>query len=292
MEALKYMKKKKITSGSVIYTILKYFVVLLLTISMLVPFIWMLSASFKTNLEIFTFPIKWIPEVFHFENYINVWERSNYPVLFFNTVKLTVIITVLQLVTSTMAAYAFSKIKFPERDKLFLLYLATLMVPYQVVMIPQFSIIREMGLVNSHWSLILIQAFSAMGVFLIKQFFDGIPDELIEAARIDGLGDWGIYSRIMLPLAKSAMITLAILTITSTWNDFLAPLIYLSNPDLYTIQLGLRNLTSQYTTEYGQIMAASVISVIPIFVIYCFFQKFFPVSLPGKIYTVFMKTLL
>lgn len=258
-----------------VYTILKYAVVLLLTISMLVPFIWMVSASFKTNLEIFTFPIKWIPEVFHFENYTNVWERSNYPVLFFNTVKLTVIITVLQLVTSTMAAYAFSKIKFPERDKLFLLYLATLMVPYQVVMIPQFSIIREMGLVNSHWSLILIQAFSPMGVFLIKQFFDGIPDELIEAARIDGLGDWGIYSKIMLPLSKSAMITSAILTITSTWNDFLAPLIYLSDPDLYTIQLGLRNLTSQYTTEYGQIMAASVISVIPILVIYCIFQNFF-----------------
>ncbi|OUP85876.1 sugar ABC transporter ATP-binding protein [Lachnoclostridium sp. An169] len=272
---MKYMNKKKITSGKVVYTILKYAVVLLLTISMLVPFIWMVSASFKTNLEIFTFPIKWIPEVFHFENYTNVWERSNYPVLFFNTVKLTVIITVLQLVTSTMAAYAFSKIKFPERDKLFLLYLATLMVPYQVVMIPQFSIIREMGLVNSHWSLILIQAFSPMGVFLIKQFFDGIPDELIEAARIDGLGDWGIYSKIMLPLSKSAMITSAILTITSTWNDFLAPLIYLSDPDLYTIQLGLRNLTSQYTTEYGQIMAASVISVIPILVIYCIFQNFF-----------------
>lgn len=269
------MNKKKITSGKVVYTILKYAVVLLLTISMLVPFIWMVSASFKTNLEIFTFPIKWIPEVFHFENYTNVWERSNYPVLFFNTVKLTVIITVLQLITSTMAAYAFSKIKFPERDKLFLLYLATLMVPYQVVMIPQFSIIREMGLVNSHWSLILIQAFSPMGVFLIKQFFDGIPDELIEAARIDGLGDWGIYSKIMLPLSKSAMITSAILTITSTWNDFLAPLIYLSDPDLYTIQLGLRNLTSQYTTEYGQIMAASVISVIPILVIYCIFQNFF-----------------
>ena len=223
-----------------VYTILKYAVVLLLTISMLVPFIWMVSASFKTNLEIFTFPIKWIPEVFHFENYTNVWERSNYPVLFINTVKLTVIITVLQLVTSTMAAYAFSKIKFPERDKLF-----------------------------------LIQAFSPMGVFLIKQFFDGIPDELIEAARIDGLGDWGIYSKIMLPLSKSAMITSAILTITSTWNDFLAPLIYLSDPDLYTIQLGLRNLTSQYTTEYGQIMAASVISVIPILVIYCIFQNFF-----------------
>ena len=269
------MNKKKVSTGSVVYTILKYAVVLVLTISMLIPFIWMISASFKTNLQIFTFPIKWIPEEFHLENYTNVWERANYPTLFFNTVKLTVIITVLQLVTSTLAAYAFSKIKFPERDKLFLLYLSTLMVPYQVVMIPQFSIIREFGLTNSHLALILIHAFTPMGVFLIKQFFDGIPDELIEAAQIDGLGDLGIYSRIMLPLSKSAMITSAILTITSMWNDFLAPLIYLSDRELYTIQLGLRNLTSQYTTEYGQIMAASVISVIPIFVIYCIFQNFF-----------------
>lgn len=269
------MNKKKVSTGSVVYTILKYLIVILLTVSMLIPFIWMVSASFKTNLEIFTFPIKWIPEVFHVENYSNVWERSNYPMLFFNTVKLTVIITVLQLITSTLAAYAFSKIKFPERDKLFLLYLSTLMVPYQVVMIPQFSIIREFGLVNTHLALILIHAFTPMGVFLIKQFFDGIPDELIEAAQIDGLGDLGIYSRIMLPLSKSAMITSAILTITSMWNDFLAPLIYLSDKELYTIQLGLRNLTSQYTTEYGQIMAASVLSVIPIFVIYCVFQNFF-----------------
>lgn len=269
------MNKKKVSTGSVVYTILKYAVVLVLTISMLIPFIWMISASFKTNLQIFTFPIKWIPEEFHLENYTNVWERANYPTLFFNTVKLTVIITVLQLVTSTLAAYAFSKIKFPERDKLFLLYLSTLMVPYQVVMIPQFSIIREIGLTNTHLALILIHAFTPMGVFLIKQFFDGIPDELIEAAQIDGLGDLGIYSRIMLPLSKSAMITSAILTITSMWNDFLAPLIYLSDRELYTIQLGLRNLTSQYTTEYGQIMAASVISVIPIFVIYCIFQNFF-----------------
>ncbi len=267
--------KKKTTPATVAYTVLKYFVVVALTVTMLIPFIWMLSASFKTNLEIFTFPIKWIPEVFHFENYTNVWERSNYPVLFFNTVKLTVIITVLQVITSTLAAYAFSKIKFPERDKLFILYLATMMVPYQVVMIPQFSIIKEMGLVNTHLALILIQAFTPMGVFLIKQFFDGIPDELIEAARIDGLGHFGIYSRIMLPLSKSAMITLAILTITATWNDFLAPLIYLSDKDLYTIQLGMRNLCSEYTTEYGQIMAASVISVVPIFIIYCAFQNFF-----------------
>lgn len=265
------MKKTR----NVIFVILKYVVVLLLTFSMLVPFLWMLSASFKTNLDVFAFPIQWIPEVFHFENYSNVWEIANYPRMFFNTVKLTAIITVLQILTSTLAAYAFSKIIFPERDMLFLLYLATMMVPYQVVMIPQFSIIRTMGLSNTHLALILIQAFTPMGVFLIKQFYDGIPNELIEAARIDGLNEFGIYYRIMLPLSKSAIVSLAILTITATWNDFLAPLIYISDKDLYTIQLGLRNLCSEYTTEYGQIMAASVMSVIPIFVLYCIFQRFF-----------------
>ncbi|MCI8710687.1 MAG: carbohydrate ABC transporter permease [Ruminococcus sp.] len=265
----------KTKSRNVIFAILKYAVVLTLTFSMLIPFVWMLSASFKTNLEVFAFPIQWIPEVFHFENYSNIWEIANYPRMFFNTVKLTAIITGLQVLTSTLAAYAFSKIKFPERDLLFLLYLATMMVPYQVVMIPQFSIIRNMGLSNTHMALILIQAFTPMGVFLIKQFYDGIPNELIEAARIDGLNEFGIYSRIMLPLSKSAIVSLAILTITATWNDFLAPLIYISDSKLFTIQLGLRNLCSEYTAEYGQIMAASVMSVIPIFVLYCIFQRFF-----------------
>lgn len=266
---------KKTKSRNVIFVILKYAVVLTLTISMLIPFLWMLSASFKTNLEVFSFPIQWIPEVFHFENYSNVWRIANYPRMFFNTVKLTAIITVLQVLTSTLAAYAFSKIIFPERDALFLLYLATMMVPYQVVMIPQFSIIREMGLTNTHLALILIQAFTPMGVFLIKQFYDGIPNELIEAARIDGLSEFGIYRRIMLPLSKSAIVSLAILTVTATWNDFLAPLIYISDKELFTIQLGLRNLCSEYTAEYGQIMAASVMSVIPIFILYCIFQRFF-----------------
>lgn len=266
---------KKTKSRNVFFSILKYVVVLTLTISMLIPFVWMLSASFKTNLEVFSFPIHWIPEVFHFENYSNVWRIANYPLMFFNTVKLTAIITVLQVLTSTLAAYAFSKIHFPERDALFLLYLATMMVPYQVVMIPQFAIIRNLGLNNTHLALILIQAFTPMGVFLIKQFYDGIPNELMEAARIDGLSEFGIYRRIMLPLSKSAIVSLAILTITATWNDFLAPLIYISDKDLFTIQLGLRNLCSEYTAEYGQIMAASVMSVIPIFVLYCIFQRFF-----------------
>ncbi len=266
---------KKHTGGAIILNVVKYVVILTLVFSMLLPFIWMVSASFKTNLEVFEVPIRWIPQTFHFENYSNIWEISNYPRMFFNTVKLTVIITVLQLITSTLAAYAFSKIVFPERDKLFLVYLATLMVPFQVIMIPQFSIIRKMGLANTHMALILIQAFSPMGVFLVKQFFDGIPNELIEAGRIDGLNEFGIYSRIMIPLSKPVMATLTIFTVTTVWNDFLAPLIYINDAKLFTIQLGLRNLCSEFTTEYGQIMAASVMSVIPIFLLYCFFQRFF-----------------
>lgn len=273
MKKMKYVKKVK--SRNNIFAILKYMVVLPLTISMLIPFLWMLSASFKTNLDVFSFPIQWIPDVLHYENYSNIWEILDYPRMFFNTVKLTVIITGLQVLTSTLAAYAFSKIKFPERDVMFLLYLATMMVPYQVVMIPQFAIIKNMGLSNTHLALILIQAFTPMGVFLMKQFYDGIPNELIEAARIDGLGEFGIYRSIMLPLSKSAIVSLAILTITATWNDFLAPLIYISDKKLFTIQLGLRNLCSEYTAEYGQIMAASVLSVLPIFILYCVFQRFF-----------------
>ncbi len=162
---------KKTSGKKIIFVVIKYAVVLLITISMVVPFIWMLSASFKTNLEVFEFPIRWIAET-TLENYTNVWDVANYPRMFLNTVKLTVIITVLQILTSTLAAYAFSKIYFPERNVLFLTYLATLMVPYQVVMIPQFSIIRQMGLTNTHLALIMIQAFTPMGVFLIKQFFE------------------------------------------------------------------------------------------------------------------------
>ncbi len=272
---LQDINKKPWTPARVIITILKYVVILCSSFIMVIPFLWMISASFKDNLDVFEFPIKWIPDPFLTSNYTYIWEKANYLLLFGNTVKLTIIITLLQLVTCSLAAYAFSKIIFPERDKLFLTYLATLMVPFQVIMIPQFIIIRNLGLSDTHLALILIQAFNPMGVFLLKQFYMTIPNELSEAARIDGLNEFGIYSRIILPLAKPTLASLTIFTSVTVWNDFLAPLIYLSSSSKYTIQLGLRNLISENSAEYGPIMAASVISLIPILIIFLSCQKFF-----------------
>lgn len=275
-------EKKKKTGLALFLSIVKYTVVIASSLTMILPFLWMLSSSFKDSLEVFNFPIQWIPQNLKLENYSYIWNKANYPQLFFNTLKLTVVITILQIVTCSLAAYAFSKLVFPERDKIFILYLATLMLPYQVVMIPQFSVIKIFGLTNTHMALILIQAFNPMGVFLMKQFFDGIPNELREAARIDGLNEFGIYSKIIMPLSKSVIGTLVILTSVSVWNDFLAPLIYINSRELYTIQLGLRNMISEFTAEYGPIMAASVISIIPILIVFLCFQSFFEQSLASS----------
>lgn len=275
-------EKKKKTGLALFLSIVKYTVVIASSLTMILPFLWMLSSSFKDSLEVFNFPIQWIPQNLKLENYSYIWNKANYPQLFFNTLKLTVVITILQIVTCSLAAYAFSKLVFPERDKIFILYLATLMLPYQVVMIPQFSVIKIFGLTNTHMALIVIQAFNPMGVFLMKQFFDGIPNELSEAARIDGLNEFGIYSKIIMPLSKSVIGTLVILTSVSVWNDFLAPLIYINSRELYTIQLGLRNMISEFTAEYGPIMAASVISIIPILIVFLCFQSFFEQSLASS----------
>ena len=275
-------EKKKKTGLALFLSIVKYTVVIASSLTMILPFLWMLSSSFKDSLEVFNFPIQWIPKNLKLKNYSYIWNKANYPQLFFNTLKLTVVITILQIVTCSLAAYAFSKLVFPERDKIFILYLATLMLPYQVVMIPQFSVIKIFGLTNTHMALILIQAFNPMGVFLMKQFFDGIPNELSEAARIDGLNEFGIYSKIIMPLSKSVIGTLVILTSVSVWNDFLAPLIYINSRELYTIQLGLRNMISEFTAEYGPIMAASVISIIPILIVFLCFQSFFEQSLASS----------
>lgn len=250
---------------------------------MLLPFAWMLSASLKTNIDVFKFPIEWIPKNPVWRNYQTIWSKINFGLYYFNTVKLTVIITLAQLVTCSLAAYAFAKIDFPERNALFVAYIATMIVPFQVVMIPQFILFRQLGLANKHLALILLQAFSPFGVFLMRQFYLTIPNELLEAARIDGLNDLGIYFRIMLPLSKPALASLTILTFVFVWNDFLGPLIYLHSAKLRTIQLGIRMFVTQYSAEYSLIMAASICSLIPVVLVFIAFQRYFVegVSLTG-----------
>jgi multiple sugar transport system permease protein len=255
--------------------ILTYAVVVLVTLTMLVPFVWMLSASLKLDRDVFAFPIEWIPSEPRWRNYIDIWTKIPLALFVWNTTKLTIIVTVLQLLTSSFAAYAFAKLRFPYRNALFLAYIATIAMPWQVYMVPQFLLMRELGLNNTHLALICLQAFTAFGVFLMRQFYMSIPDELCEAARIDGMSEYGIWWRIMLPLSMPALSTLTIFTFVTTWNDFLGPLIYLTKTELKTVQVGIRMFVTQYTQEYGLIMAASVVSLIPVLVVFLALQRFF-----------------
>ncbi len=256
-------------------TALTYAVLIVVSLFMLLPFFWMLSASLKLDKDVFVFPIQWIPSNPQWGNYQTIWTRIPFLRFFFNTTKLTVIITFLQLATSSFAAYAFAKLQFRGRDFLFLAYIASIAVPWQVYMVPQFIMMRQLGLVNTHMALILLQAFSAFGVFLLRQFFVSIPDEILDAARIDGMSEYGIYFRIMLPLSKPALATLTIFTAVFVWNDFMGPLIYLNSQNLKTIQLGLRLFIQQYSADYALIMAAALVSLIPVVVLFLLFQRFF-----------------
>ncbi len=254
---------------------LLYVVLLLLTFLMLIPFAWMLSASLKLDKDVFIFPIQWIPENPRWRNYIDIWTKIPLSKFVLNTVKITLIVTFLQLFTSSFAAYAFAKLNFKHKNFLFMAYIATIAVPWQVYMVPQFMMMRSFGLNDSHLAIIFLQAFSAFGVFMMRQFYQGIPDELCEAARIDGMTEYQIYGKIMLPLSKPALSTLTIFTFVNTWNDFLGPLIYLKTEAKKTLQLGLKMFISQYSTDYGLIMAASVLALIPVLIVFLSLQKYF-----------------
>ncbi|MGB4659818.1 MAG: carbohydrate ABC transporter permease [Mobilitalea sp.] len=262
--------KKKIRKS----TIVIFIVCILVTLIMIIPFVWMLSASFKAKSEIFTKPIEWIPQVFRSVNYETVFNKIPFTRYFLNTAKITVCVTLLQLVTCSMAAFAFAKLKFPGRDFLFLAYLGTMMVPWNAIMIPQFMVIQKLGLYDNQLSLILIGAFSAFGVFILRQNMVTIPESVSEAAKIDGCGPFGIYMKIILPLSKTGLATLTALTFTSVWNDYMAPMVYLDSDMNKTIQLGLATFKRQFDTDYGAIMAGTVISLIPVIIVYAFAQKY------------------
>ena len=252
-----------------------YVLLIALAITMVLPFLWMLSASLKLDKDVFRFPIQWIPTDPRWSNYVKIWTQIPFLTFFTNTTKLTTIITLLQLFTSSFAGYAFAKLQFKGRDVIFLAYIASIAIPWQSYMVPQFIMMRRLDLVDTHLSLVLLQAFSAFGVFLMRQFFVSIPNDIIDAARIDGLNEYKIYFQIMLPLSQPALATLTIFTAVFVWNDFMGPLIYLNSQSLKTIQLGLRMFILQYSANYALIMAASLVSLIPVIVLFLTFQRFF-----------------
>jgi len=262
-------------AARVIGKTLLYALLLGLAVVALIPFAWMISSSLKIDRDVFRYPMVWIPAQPRFENYALIWERVSLLRYFSNTAILACAVTFMQLLTSSFAAYAFAKLRFRGRDALFMAYIGTIAVPWQVYMLPQFILMRSIGLYDTLWALIALQSFSAFGVFLMRQFYLGIPGDLNEAARIDGLSEYGIWLHIMLPLSKPAIATLTIFTFVNTWNDFLGPMIYLTRDANKTIQVGLRRFIQAYTADYHLIMAASLCSLVPVTVVFLFLQRYF-----------------
>ena len=254
---------------------LLYIVLIAVALVTLIPFVWMISASLKLDREVFSYPIRWVPEVFHWENYSLIWSKVPLLTYFKNTAIIAIVVTFIQTLTSSFAAYAFAKLQFPGRNTLFICYIATIAVPWQTYMLPQFILMRSMGLYDTLWAIVVLQSFSAFGVFLMRQFYRGIPTELCESARIDGLSEYGIWARIMLPLSKAAIATLVIFTFVGTWNDYMGPMIYLTRDVNKTVQVGLRRFIQENSSDYHLIMAVSVCSLLPVSIVFLALQKYF-----------------
>lgn len=245
-------------------------------ITMLLPLFWMISTACKVEADVFKFPIEWIPTRWNLVNNMKeVWGgKYNFGMYYWNSIKVTICATILQVFVSTLGAYGFSKVNWKGRDQVFMLYLATMMIPPQVTVVSQFIIMREIGLYNTHLGIILLLAFSVYGVFLLRQAMMAVPSSLSEAATIDGAGHWTIYSRVILPLVKPTMATLATLKFVWTWNDYQTPLVFLNSRELYTIQLGMKQFASESGSYYSLIMAAAVSSILPLVIVFLFCQRF------------------
>lgn len=242
-----------------------------------IPFLWVLSTSLKGENQVFTIPIRWIPKSFHWDNYLKVFDRMPFLIYLKNSVFISAVSIIGVVLSSSIVAYAFSNLNWPGRDALFIFVLATMMLPMQVTMIPLFVMFKNLGWLNTFKPLTVPAFFGggAFNIFLLRQFFLTIPKDLLDSARIDGCSEFKIYWKIVLPLAKPALATVAILTFMFTWNDFLGPLIYLSDKMKGTLALGLGMFVGQHLTEWTLLMAASILMMLPMIFIFFFFQKYF-----------------
>jgi ABC-type sugar transport system, permease component len=250
-------------------------VILLVAAVTLVPFAWAVGLSLKTYAEVIKDVSNPFPAIPQFQNYADVFKTVPFLSYFVNTVIVTAACCVGTLLTSAMAAYAFARLRFPGRDALFMAYLATLMVPRQVTLIPNFILFRMAGLIDTRLSLILTGIFTAYGTFLLRQFFLGIPKELEEAAVVDGYGYWKRFSRIIVPLAKPALTTLFIITLLNIWNEYLYALVFINTDSKRTLTLGLSIMRGDFDVRWNLVMAATILAIAPLLVIYAFLQRFF-----------------
>jgi multiple sugar transport system permease protein len=253
-----------------------YIFLILGAVIMLAPFIWMLATSLKPTADVFKYPPTLIGSAIEWRNYLSVFQRSPFGQQLWNTVFIAVITTIGTLITSAMAGYAFSWImKFKGKNTLFVIFLVSIMIPYHVLLVPTFALLRYMHLLDSPWAIILPSIVSPFGIFLMRQFFTGVPRELAEAATLDGCSLWGIFWRIFLPLSKPALTTLGIFTFVGTWNDFLRPLIYLSSNENQTLTLGIYAAQGSFSTDWPVLMAMVTLSLLPVVIMFLSLQDLF-----------------
>lgn len=256
-------------------TVVLHIVLVLGACMMALPFVWMVLSSLKDLSQVFVVPPKWIPDPFIWSNYKDSLTALPFGRAYFNSFYINIIVVVSQLVTCSMAAYAFAKITFPFREPLFILFLATMMVPGQVTIIPLYLIMKNIGWLDTHLAIIVPSALlNAFGVFLLRQFFRGIPKEMEEAAIVDGANRWTIYARIMLPLIKPALSALGIFTFLGMWNNFFNPLIFLSSTDKFTVPMMLNLYRGMYSTDWTLMMAGASIALVPVLIVYIIGQKY------------------
>lgn len=244
---------------------------------MIMPFLWMVSTSLKPEAQIWVFPPQWIPSPVLWQNYVQALTILPFARYALNTAMITAATTLGIVLSASLCAYGFARLRFPGRDLIFMVLLSAIMLPYAVIMIPSYIMFRQLGWIDSYLPLTVPHYFGggAFNIFLLRQFFRTIPADLSDAARIDGASEFGIYWRIVMPLARPALATVAIFTVLWTWNDFLGPLIYISSQDKFTLALGLAQFRGLYATQWQYLMAASTVVVVPTLVLFFLAQRYF-----------------
>lgn len=241
----------------------------------LAPFIWMISVSLMPEGHANQFPPRFFPNEISWEHYRRLFGQMNIVRYFINSIIVSVSVTAISLIFNSMAGYAFAKYRFPGKGKLFSLLLSAMVIPGQVTMLPLFLMLNRLGLINTYWGIIIPGMASIYGIFLIRQYIISIPDSFIEAARIDGASDLYIYRKIILPLAKPILVTLALFTFMGAWNDFLWPLIILTRDNMYTLPVALANLMGEHVQDTELMMAGSVITILPVLIVFLAMQKYY-----------------
>lgn len=252
-----------------------YLLLLLTGMATLAPFLWMLSASFMYDGHASVYPPRFFPDHFTFSQYLNLFSRLNVGKYFFNSLFLAITITFISLFLNSMAGYAFAKYRFKGKNLLFNMLLSSMIIPAQVTMLPLFLMLKTMGLINTYLAIIIPGLANIFGIFLIRQYALSIPDSLIEAARMDGATDFQIYRKVILPLCMPILTTLAIFTFMTIWNDFLWPLIALTDNSMYTLPVALANLMQEHVRDPELMMAGSVITIIPVIIVFLALQKYY-----------------